>query len=106
MKCFNCSKEIVELAVDDPARNSDRYSYMPAFVVEVLPGGPGGTPGACRATVLCWACMDTLGVDMWLSEEGWDSCKPFVLFEQLPIYEHDTPMADEPQTYAHVGLTR
>ena len=102
MRCFQCAKEIIELPVDDPARVSERYLYTLAFVVEVLPGGPGGEPGACRATVLCWACMNTMSVDMWLSEEGWNAGKPAVSFDELPIYDHDATLADEPQTYAHV----
>ncbi len=106
MKCFQCSREIVALAADDPARDSERFSYTPAFVVEVLPGGPGGGPGSCRATVLCWTCMHTLDVDMWLSEEGWDTGKPAVPFARLPIYNHDDDpnTADDLQTYAHVDV--
>ena len=102
MRCFQCAQEIVELPVDDPARDSERYLYAPAFVVEVLPGGPGGAPGACRATVLCWTCMNTLDLDMWLSEEGWNAGKPAVLFERLPVYDHDAILADEPRTYVSI----
>ena len=102
MRCFQCAQEIVELPVDDPARDSERYLYAPAFVVEVLPGGPGGAPGACRATVLCWTCMNTLDLDMWLSEESWNAGKPAVLFERLPVYDHDAILADEPRTYVSI----
>ena len=91
MKCFQCAVEIVELT-----------GHEPPYVVEVLPGGPGGAGGACRATVLCPECMRILKPDMWLSEEGWDVGKPAVPFATLPIYNHDLPTADDPNTYADV----
>jgi len=104
MRCFRCVNEIVELPSNDPARVSEHYVYSPAFVVEVLPGGPGGASGECRATVLCWSCMHEVRPDMWLSEEGWDADKPGVPFSQLPIYDHDTDNADEPSTYRDIEV--
>jgi hypothetical protein len=104
MKCFRCAKEISVLPDGDPARDSDRYSYAPAFVVEVLPGGPGGASGACRAAVLCWSCMHAIDLDLWISEDGWNAIGSAVSFDKLPIYDHDAILADEPRTYAHVAV--
>jgi hypothetical protein len=46
--------------------------------------------------------MNTLDLDMWLSEEGWNAGKPAVLFERLPVYDHDAILADEPRTYVSI----
>lgn len=104
-QCFQCRSGIVELAADDPARQSSYYGYAPAFVLEVLPSRLGGSPGACRATVICWRCMHVLDVDVWFSEEGWDANMPAVLFGDLPIYDHNSDGRDDPETYA-LGVDR
>lgn len=100
MKCFRCANEIVELAADDPRRAGTgvSYGYWPVFVVEVLKENSE----ACRAAVLCWPCVNEVDLDMWLSGDQWDADKPAVPFDQLPIYDHDSDAADEPETYASV----
>lgn len=70
-----------------------------SYVIEVLPGGLGGGPGPCRATVICQSCFEWLNPDMWLAETGWDATNPAVLFEDLPLYDHDSDVRDEPETY-------
>ncbi len=105
MKCFLCSKDIAELPEGDPRRQSDCVYYSSAFVIEVLPGaGDFNAPGPDRATVLCWSCFHIVQPDCWMSEEGWNAGKPAVLFVDLPLYDHDSEVAEEPETYAHVAV--
>lgn len=98
-RCFHCRGGIAELPVDDPVRRCSDYGYAPAFVVEVLPDRLGDAPGACRATVICWSCMNMLRPDAWFSEAGWDAGNPAVRFAALPHYNHDRESRDDPETY-------
>ncbi len=102
MRCFRCAVEIVVLPEGDPRRGSERVHYTPAFVLEVIGGGPAGG-GPCRAAVVCWTCFHEIDPDMWEAGDYWDARSPAVPFAQLPPLDHDNDEHDEcwtPETYA------
>jgi hypothetical protein len=103
MRCFKCAQEITELPEGNPARESADWHYTPAFVVEVIGGGPAGG-GPCRCAVVCWPCMHEIQPDMWMSGEGWDSMAPAVLFEKLPALDHDVETCWDVETYSDVAV--
>ena len=100
MDCFKCSKKIVALPENDPARKSDHWFYTPAFVVEVV----GRGPGCCRCAILCWACMHEILPDMWMSDEGWTSTQPALCFENLPLLDHDADNCWDIETYSNISV--
>jgi hypothetical protein len=103
MRCFKCANEIVELPEGDPARESNRVRYAPAYVLDVVGGGPGGG-GPCRAAVVCWTCWNEIEPDMWDAGEYWDARSPAVLFEKLPALDHDAETCWDIETYSNVPV--
>lgn len=103
MKCFCCGNEIVELPEGDPRRRDEDDEavchYAPAFVLEVLAGGPGGLSG-CRAAVICWECLNKINPDMWDCDEYWNARNPVVRFDKLPHFDHDNPKREDPLFYS------
>lgn len=59
----------------------------------------GVDDGCCRAIVICWACFNQGGFDMWTDEAEWNSTDPAVPYRLLPPYDHDDPARDEPSRY-------
>jgi hypothetical protein len=99
MRCFKCAQVIAELPEGNPVRQSERWRYTPAFVVEVIGGGPPGG-GAERCAVVCWTCMHEIDPDMWMSDEGWDNFAPAVPFSKLPALDHDAEDCWDVEKYA------
>ncbi len=71
----------------------------PASTLGVFEGRDGD---ACKAIVICDACMDTCAFDMWTDRAEWSSKNPVVPYAALPAYDHDDPSRDDPARYSSI----
>lgn len=50
---------------------------------------PYGDKEGWRRVSICHECFYKLDPDMWISSDGWESLKPVVSFDDLPLLDNE-----------------
>lgn len=102
-RCFSCG-------IEKDTKLKEFYPYQSEvinteepinqlFVIDCSPKGHG----PYRICVLCHKCFHFLeendGPDMWMMEVEWESLKPLIPFNKLPIFDHTLENRYNPEIY-------
>lgn len=91
MRCYGCGvmKDPLKEEVY-PWPEEDRLSdepIQPLFVVAC--SSTDNKPTTFKATVCCHNCLYRLYPDIWISQQCWESIKPKIQFNDLPLLLDD-----------------